>query len=177
MSGATKKKGHRVAIALIIAIAVIAVVGYYYYTNHVDVVNVQLSISIAKGVPAVIPVRGVSLQGETSAESASCSISPDGATATCQVSLPNGGSGNANQVVLQVQLDFNSSGCAYPTPAVTSGSLTISQDFSEPDTFCNAPGISSYHFDLISGATGYQVPLGAQSAVASITFTNSTESP
>lgn len=155
-----------VALILIVLVAAIGAGVYYYYTEYVDVVNVRLSISLGEGVPVTIPSEGVMVE---SALLSSCSMSTSGTTALCQIKMPNGGAASA----VQVQLDFTSAGCAFPNPVVDSGNLSISQNFSEPNTYCNSPGIASYYFILTSGSTGYRFPLSPQTAVAGITFTSS----
>jgi len=165
-----------VAIVSIVAFIVVASLVYYYYTNYTDVVNVQLSISVGRGVPATIPSLGVTVHAESSVVSSSCSTSAGGTTAYCQIRMPNGGANNGGIASLQVQLAFSSPGCAYPKPTVDSDSLTISQDFSRPDTFCNSFGTATYYLVLISGATGYLPPLGSETAVAAITFAGSNQS-
>lgn len=164
------------AIVLIVAFMAIAVGAYYYYTNYIDVVNVKISIFEGGDVPATIPVLGVTVRGNSSVVSSSCSTSAGGTAAYCQVRMPNGGEGNGGWASLQVQLTFNSPGCAYPRSTVKSGSLTVSQDFSRTNAFCYSSGTATYYLVLINGATGYQLTLGPGTAVAEITFAGSNQS-
>jgi hypothetical protein len=170
-----------VALVIIVVFVAVAAGVYYYYTNYVNVVNVLISISVGGDVPATIPDQGVTVQGNSSVVSSSCSTDAGGKAAHCQIRMPNGGPGNGGpgnggSASLQVQLSFSSQGCAYPKSAVDSGSLMVSQDFSRSNAFCNPSGTATYFFVLGSGATGYQLPLSPGNAVGEIAFAGSSQS-
>ena len=102
----TPRSNTRRNVAAIAVLVLVALTGFYYYANYVNVTNVNVSIDVGGDTNAYVSGAQATMSG---VGSCTVSIPPQSPYGSCQLKIPNGGN-----VRITVTLTFRSQGCAYP---------------------------------------------------------------